>query len=478
MNCQTQSLPQHRHRYRSADLLRLLAPAALIALACASAPPGRSGEPSDLLPVGVAAVDITPEQPIRLTGYGNRATPSTGVGQRLWAKAIAIGGDRPAVLIAVDLIGVPLRLTTELAGRLERAGVPRAQLAIAATHTHTGPSLSGVLPFIFSTPLTPAEQVAVERYSTGLVDRLERAALAALADRRPARLAWGQGSAAFAANRRVLKDGKWVTFGVAPGAPVDHDLPILTARAPDGTLRAVLANYACHATTLEARDNIVHGDWPGAAKVLIEQRHPGAVALITVGAGADANPDPRGGGPPTADRHGREVADEVDRLLGTALRPVTTAPSGGMRLIDLRLHEMPDRAAWESRAAGAGAPAIYARSVLARLDRGESLPPTVPYPVQVWSFGRDLAMVFLAGEVVADYGLRLKKELDGTRLWVTAYANDVPFYVPSQRMIPEGGYEVEGSMVYYGQPSRLADGTEEQIVNTVRALVPDAFTRR
>jgi hypothetical protein len=269
-----------------------------------------------------------------------------------------------------------------------------------------------------------------------------------------------------------------VTFGVNPDGAVDHDLPILSVRAPDGALRAVLANYACHATTLEAQDNVVHGDWPGVAKALIEQRHPGVVALVTAGAGADANPNPRGGGPPTAERHGRAVADEVDRLLGTALRPVTAAPAGRLRLIDLRFDAMPDRAAWETRAAGANAAALYARSVLARLDRGETLPRTVPYPVQVWSFGSDLAMVFLGGEVVADYGLRLKKELDGSRLWVTAYANDVSFYVPSRRMIPEGGYEVEGSMVYYGHPSRLADGTEDAIVDTVRALVPGAFARR
>ena len=62
-------------------------------------------------------------------------------------------------------------------------------------------------------------------------------------------------------------------------------------------------------------------------------------------------------------------------------------------------------------------------------------------------------MVFLAGEVVADYGLRLKRELDPARLWVNAYSNDVAFYVASKRLIPEGGYEVDRSMVFYGQPA-------------------------
>ncbi|MBA2603244.1 MAG: neutral/alkaline non-lysosomal ceramidase N-terminal domain-containing protein, partial [Acidobacteria bacterium] len=193
---------------------RVLFCLAVLSAGCASVrQPG--GEPSsDVFPVGVATVDITPERPIRLTGYGNRATPSERVEGRLWAKAIALGGERPAVLMATDLIGVPRQITEEVAGRLQRSGVRREALAITATHTHTGPSLTGVLPYIFGTPVPADEQESIDRYSRGLVDALERLALAALADRRPARVAWGRGSAGFASNRRVLKDGKWTAFGV------------------------------------------------------------------------------------------------------------------------------------------------------------------------------------------------------------------------------------------------------------------------
>ena len=85
-------------------------------------------------------------------------------------------------------------------------------------------------------------------------------------------------------------------------------------------------------------------------------------------------------------------------------------------------------------------------------------------------------MVFLGGEVVADYGLRLQRELDATRLWINAYSNDVAFYVASRRLIPEGGYEVDQSMVFYGQPARLADDSEDRIIAAVRSLVPPSFT--
>ena len=82
-----------------------------------------------------------------------------------------------------------------------------------------------------------------------------------------------------------------------------------------------------------------------------------------------------------------------------------------------------------------------------------------------------LAMVFLPGEVVVDYALRLKRDL-GDDLWVTAYANDVPCYIASRRVIGEGGYEVTGAMPTYDKPAALAPETEDLIVATVHELLP------
>src|SRR5204862_6523552 len=108
----------------------------------------------------------------------------------------------------------------------------------------------------------------------------------------------------------------------------------------------------------------------------------------------------------------------------------------------------------------------HAKKNLARLDHGETLPKTLSYYVQTWNFGDDLAMVFLSGEVVVAYALRLKQEFDPSRLWVTAYANYVPCYIPSRRILNEGGYEAESSLWYYDRPARLASEVEELIVST------------
>jgi hypothetical protein len=431
------------------------------------------------VPVGVARADVTPEGPIRLTGYGNRQAESDGVTHPLWAKALAFGGDGgngPAVLITVDNLGISDAITSEVASRLlDTAGLPRDRLAICASHTHSAPALAGIAPFIFAEEPTPEQQARIDRYTARLTEQLAEVAQAALADRRAARLSWAVGSVGFAANRRVLKDGNWTGFGVSPKAPVDHSLPVLRVDAPDGSTRAVLASYACHCTTLGGDFNEACGDWAGFAQEDIERDNPGAVALVAIGCGADANPEPRGT-LPQAQSHGQALARAVADVLKGPMTPIGGLSHAQLKRIDLPFAELPSRAEWEAQAEQGNQVARRARTMLGRLDRGEPIPTALKdYPVQVWAFGDDLAMVFLAGEVVVDYALHLRRVADPDRLWINAYSNDAPCYIASDRLLGEGGYEVDSSMIYYGQPTRFASGVEGRVVDAVLDLLPPSF---
>src|SRR5204863_6240644 len=136
---------------------------------------------------------------------------------------------------------------------------------------------------------------------------------------------------------------------------------------------------------------------------------------------------------------------------------------------------IPTRDEWQELAERNDPAAANARLQLARLDRGERLDAPLAYTAQSWTFGDQLAMVFLAGEVVVDYSLRLKQDFDPSRLWITSYANDVPCYIPSKRILGEGGYEAEGAMTYYARAGRLAPAVENDIVRAVQAVVPISF---
>ena len=416
--------------------------------------------------VGAARVDITPDYPIWLNGYAARQNESEGVDQRIYAQALAIGSGKRklALLLTVDNVGVPRAVRDEVAARLARkAGLRPERFALCSTHTHTAPMLSNAIPNIFGATLPPDQQGRVDRYTSELTDKLEQAALAALKARQPATLAWGQTRAGFAANRRTQ------------GGPVDHDLPVLVARDKSGHVRALFTSYACHCTTMGATPNRICGDWAGYAREYLERDHPGAVVLVALGCGGDANPHPRVG-LELAQQHGHTLTTAVNALLQQPLKPLSRKLACQAKAIALPFDTLPSREEWMTRAQSNNQYIAYhAKKNLARLDRGETLPTELPYLVQTWNFGPELGIVFLPGEVVVDYSLRLKKEYDASRLWVNAYANDVPCYIPSKRIWREGGYEAGYAMIYFDRPTRLAEGTEELIVSTVHDLLPREF---
>lgn len=147
-------------------------------------------------------------------------------------------------------------------------------------------------------------------------------------------------------------------------------------------------------------------------------------------------------------------------------------PIGRLKRIRLSFDEVPTMAEWQAMAEQGGPEGYHAEVVLQRSGRE---PNSMLYPVQTWTFGDDLAMVFLGGEVVVDYSIRLKRELDEDRLWIQAYSNDVMCYIASDRVLKEGGYEADGSMHYYDKPGRLELGTEDRIIETVHELLPDSY---
>lgn len=430
--------------------------------------------------LGAARADVTPAEPIRLTGYAMRKAPHTGVEQKLWAKALAIGSDRegPAVLITLDNCGIAETTWREVRARLMKsAKLKAANIVIASSHTHSAPATRNWAPNIFVQDLPPDQLAAIDRYTADLIDKLQHVATEALKNRKAGRLSWSQGTATFAKNRRTVV-GKSAVFGDNASGPVDHALPVLKAESTDGRLIALVANYACHCTTLGGEFNHVCGDWAGYAQEALERENPGAVALITIGCGADANPAPRGGadgGLAFAKRHGEEIGAEVKRLLGLTFLPLNSRLATAAKEIALPFGPHFTRDQWLARSTNAGIVGYHAKKWLARIERGESVPDTLYYPVTTWSFGDDLALVFLPGEVVVDYALRLKREFDAQRLWVSGYANYVPCYIPSRRILAEGGYEAEESLWYYDRPARLSTNAEDLIVRTVHGLVPKAF---
>jgi hypothetical protein len=411
----------------------------------------------------MARVSIVPSGSLWMAGYAARVKPSEGVEQTIWAKALAMedsSGQR-SVLVTSDMLGFTRGLARRIADRVARDHrIPRERLMLNASHTHCGPVVERMLGAAYDA--SDHQWADVDRYTTELEDRVVGVIGQALRNLRPASLAFGHGEADFARNRRVA---------FKPVGPVDHDVPVLAVRDGRGRTVAVVFGYACHNTTLGGDFCKFHGDYAGVAQERLEKAHPGAMALFVTGCGADSNPNPRGT-IEWVNTHGGSLADAVDKVLAGKLAPVRGPLQPAYREVALVFDTPPARADLEQRLQDNSKYIVrHARGLLEQIERQGRLPSEYPYPVQAWRFGSDLTLVALAGEVVVDYALRLKRELGAERLWVAGYTNDVFAYIPSERVLQEGGYEGGGAMIYYGPPGPWAPGVEASIVKTVHDLL-------
>lgn len=425
----------------------------------------------DEIRVGVASRDITPEGAIWLSGYSARDHASDGVAQRLVASAAAFddGHDR-FVVIALDNCEVSRKCSAPFLEEVQKKhGLPPDAVVIVSSHSHSAPCLEGVLEGMFA--FEGVEKERVERYTNQLRADLVELVGAALADLRPASLARGEGTAGFAMNRRIYREDR-VDFGENPIGPVDERVPVLRVTGPDGAIRAILFGYACHGTTIAGDDFYkVSGDYMAYAREHIEAVFPGAKALYLTGCGADTNPSPRGS-LQFARQHGLELAGAVAGVLNRPLRPVVGPIRRAFERLELPLAPPPDRA---KLVADADAKDKYvqnrARAWLALLDSGKPLPATVSFPTSVVRLGDELTFFFLGGEPVVDYALAIQSRFAADRPWTVGYAYEVPCYIPSQRILKEGGYEADSSLIYYGIYGPILGRAEEMILGKIAELV-------
>ena len=419
---------------------------------------------------GVAKTVITPPTAMWMSGYASRTKPAEGRIHDLYAKALAISdpAGHKCLIVTMDLVGIDRTTSKAICDQLKsKHGLQRSDITISSSHTHSGPIVGRNLMSMYS--LDDENKRLVTEYTKFLCSSILKISADALAGLGPAKLQFGSGQATFAVNRRNNREPDVPALRAAGQlvGPVDHDVPVLVVRAPDGALRTVLFGYACHATVLSGMDWC--GDWPGFAQLEIERRHPEATAMFIAGCGADQNPLPRKTVELAAD-YGKQMADGVDRVLAGPMQPVKGSLRTSYREIDLAFDQLPSK---EQVEADLKSENVYiARRAVHLLDaisRDGQLSPTYPYPVQMLRLG-DLQVVTLGGEVVVDYAVRLKNELPGSTIWIGGYCNDVMAYIPSVRVLQEGGYEGETAMIYYGLPTKWSAAVEDDIVKSVKEL--------
>lgn len=378
---------------------------------------------------GSATAKITPHRPMPMSGYaGRKDNPAEGTEQDLFAKALAIEdseGNR-LVIVTTDLIGIIARYRSDIEEAVrEQFDLPPEALLMNASHTHCGPSYG---------------RDDSKDYYDKLVELTVGIIGEALETMEPAELFYSEAKCAFAMNRRTPTPDGYRNHP-NPDGVVDHTVPVLSVRDAEGNLKTVLFGYACHNTTMGFMKWL--GDYAGYAQEYLEEDHEGLTAMFMNGCSGDQNPYPRSM-LYFAQRHGRSLATAVEAALETNQRAF--------------FHQKP-----------LDGPLRSALDTVTLSFTKESGRSDYDYPIQAIHFGKSLSMIAMAGEVTVDYSLRLKKELatETTPVWVSGYTNDYNGYVPSKRVLLEGGYEAK-SRPWLPELEEKIIGKVHQLVESLR----------
>jgi Neutral/alkaline non-lysosomal ceramidase, N-terminal len=378
------------------------------------------------LRAGAARIDITPQKPVKLSGYAARKALSEGVHDPLSARAIAFeSGGKRLVLVSCDLIG--FYDGTAAAFRkliIDEFKLEPSELFLCGIHTHSAPTLT-----------LDKEKVHPNNfeYTKALEGKLIEVVRKALDNMGPARVGVGVGSCPIGANRRELTFDKLgnssIRLGRNPYGLTDKEVLVMKVAGPDGAIRTELFDYATHATCMGGRNLVVTGDVLGLSEQFVE-KILGPNAIAAAFAGASGNIDPWFRVLPSFDNEPGWIPEPV--LLGTFLgeevvhvsRDMGSVSAGGDISTAFTTLELP------------GKPE-------GRTDVPKNCPPTL-LNITAARIG-DTAFLGLGSEVLTQIGMAIKAASPYEHTFVITHCNGAAGYLPPKELYVEGGYEIKSS---------------------------------
>ena len=408
--------------------------------------------------VGSATVDVTPDWSLPLAGFGARTLPSQGVSEPLHVRAALIasideaGDERRALIVSADILWWGPQQVPALRSRLAGiAGVAEHAILFSATHSHSGPQTSE----------RAASGIGVldPRFETLLAAQTEAAVRQAVSDLEPVTVIRHDGVHALGFNRRLAFD---------PDGPEDPALVVVAFVRPDGRPKTLLVHYTCHPVITE--EPLLSGEFPGVAMGCLG-KDLGVDALFLQGCCGDINPIVHGrrqterGDAADVERIGGELASAVKALLGQPGRDLVPVPIAAVsEVVALRFAAVPTVDDLHAKAGEAGVTGEWARALLAHPAWRE---PSIALEVQRIDLAAGLSLLAMNGEIVVAYGLLVRALSNGDTLPV-AYANGMTGYIPTERILAEGGYEAGDAGPWFLLPAPFATGIEDQLTTVLK----------
>ncbi|MBD2860749.1 neutral/alkaline non-lysosomal ceramidase N-terminal domain-containing protein [Paenibacillus oceani] len=421
--------------------------------------------------LGIDKIDITPDHPVSLAGYGHRPASFDGIHHPIYAKVLFIRqhdkdrGIRNRLLVAADLIwwGTELveRLRCELAARWEMGA---EDVILNASHSHSGPQTSRLMPSIGK-----VDERYVHELETKLLDGIHRAE----SNLEPVTVQRGNGACDIGIQRRKLVEGR-IAMSPNEEGPNDQEVTVVRFATHTGKAKALIVHYTCHPTTTSA--NFVSSEYCGIAMERIERElGDDCVSLFLQGCCGDVRPalhrDGRfySGNAEDVQRLGTRLVESVTAVLTRPLQTLPSCPPFGLHITrPLPFADMPGLEELEAckRSDHSGT-----RNWAEQLQQcPELIRPAATLDMVRMDIAQGLSLLAMNAEMVVEYGLYVKMLSGGSTLPV-AYSNGMIGYVPTAQQLKEGGYEATDSYIFFGLCSPFTETAEHDICNDFASLL-------
>ena len=428
---------------------------------------------------GLSSAVITPEEPVWMGGYGARTKPSEGKIHDLYLKALALEGPEgnKVVIVTADVLGFTIEFTNRVYREIhKRFGLPREALLLNTSHTHCGPAIPLFKISLYN--MTEDDEAKIDKYMNWLESRYIQVISEAIGNLKPAVLSFSSGTPTPFAVCRRFPSPEGIIYRSGPstyytGGPRDDTVPVLKVADSEGNIEAILFGYACHPITLYVYKFC--GDYPGFAQQYVEDAYPGATAMFIQGCSGDLVPNARYQ-VEYAMGHGRALADAVKEAIDGEQIPIDGSLKCAYDELILDFQPPPERKVLEenlkSNDRSLNRKAAY---LLGVLDKNETIETTLPCPLHVIRFGKDVLFIGLSGEPVAGYSVKFKTEyLTNKFVWVAGFCDYDFGYLPTWKVLMEGGYEGGGLFKSSTQFSgAFTETVEKRVLESVRRMVKE-----
>jgi hypothetical protein len=427
---------------------------------------------------GWAEVEITPPLGIALGGRAGPQMPASQVLDPLYAQVLCLRDAKGngLVLASFDLIGLPHDLSDRIRTCLvHELGVNWNLVVLNASHTHSGPyTLRSLMAGV-----GPAPQIEVD-YFKALENRVVNAARAAGKAMQPVRVEVFQGTTDIGINRRGKNQAGRVAMLPDAKAPFDDQLWVMKLTPVNGGPPAVVFSCACHAVIAYGfAYSAISADYPGVTRrCLREALGPKAHAQFVQGFAGDIRPRVladleqgsfRASTPADLERVGRNLSAAVLAAMKMPGQKLSLDIAGAGDRPFLPRGKVPAREIYDQMRTNAQAQSkahwlSVADYWLKRYDSGEGFSRGDAWPLGLIRLADNQWVVYSAGEPCAEWRPKVAAWLAPLKVVPWGYCQEANTYLPTEALLPEGGYEVvDSNLARASSPAPFAPGIERAV---------------